>query len=248
MAKDPSTDWPEDEDAQAAAGVTTSPVAPRPKLEPVDLPSADDMTGAPTLAQAKAKASADERSRNEDMQEGWGLSPDTVESIPVNIGNATPTPLPPMDAEAPGEAPAAPMPFGKAFAAARKAGDSTFSWRGKSYSTAVKGAGTKPAAKPASATVTPSPVATDKAAEPAVAEAAAAAAPKARPKPNFFPGNSPDAGKAIYPQYKGEASDKTKADRASLAKNLEGTGSVAEAMNKARANAAAKSGYKGELS
>lgn len=48
--------------------------------------------------------------------------------------------------------------FGSAFAAARKAGDKAFTWKGKSYTTAMKGEGSSASAKPVTKPTAPSSV------------------------------------------------------------------------------------------
>lgn len=164
------TDWPADEpDAPKAEGVETSPVV-LAQAEPRDLEAA------PTLLQARAMAAVKAAQQAEEMNEGWGLTPDTTSAVPVNAGNAEKAPEPePVK-----------MTFGKAFAQARKDGVGTFEWRGKKYTTEMRGKA-KPEA-PAAA-----PARTEPQAEHGESKMAEAAK-----KPNFFPGNSPDAGKSIY--------------------------------------------------
>lgn len=129
--------WPEDDEDEApAAAANTAPVRAPGAVKTVELPPMGL-----SLKDAQAQANIEERKREKDMDEGWGLSPDGAESIPVNQSEISATPLPPL-AESESK-PALSPSFGQAFAAARKEGVGVFEWRGKKYNTEVKAAAVK---------------------------------------------------------------------------------------------------------
>jgi hypothetical protein len=105
------------------------------------------------------------------------------------------------------EAPAKKESFSAAFAAARKRGDKTFTWKGGSYGTKMKGDGDKPtkANKPSTPTPTPTPTATPS--KPAPAASAASAAPA---KPASGPPRTAFSMRNETPEFKAEASRRTK--------------------------------------